>query len=203
MDTGCVGRVGPIKDSLTYRPSSQGWAPRVLLSCFFRFVCCVFCVLRVLEVLSLLLSLARMLYTRFFHGCAQHTPGLYFLCDIFTSKHDRPLFRGWPIFTSACATCTAINTVGQVTHPSSNFLMHSCCSFQQITAIEAQVKCHMNEMLWHYGVAVRHAYTLAIEWVKLKVAKDLALIWDPASMHLLLPSPPAYNQGRLLFRGGL
>ena len=30
MDTGCVGRVGPIKDSLTYRPGSQGWAPRVL-----------------------------------------------------------------------------------------------------------------------------------------------------------------------------
>ena len=28
--SGCVGRVGPIKDSLTYRPSSQGWASRVL-----------------------------------------------------------------------------------------------------------------------------------------------------------------------------
>ena len=29
-DTGCVRRVGPIKDSLTYHPGSQGWAPRVL-----------------------------------------------------------------------------------------------------------------------------------------------------------------------------
>ena len=27
MITGCVGGVGPIKDSLTYCPSSQGWAP--------------------------------------------------------------------------------------------------------------------------------------------------------------------------------
>ena len=25
-----IGRVGPVKDSLTYCPSSQGWAPRVL-----------------------------------------------------------------------------------------------------------------------------------------------------------------------------
>ena len=38
-----VGRVGPIKDSLTYRPSSQGWAPRVLLSCIFLF--CMSCLL--------------------------------------------------------------------------------------------------------------------------------------------------------------
>ena len=28
--SGYIGRVGPIKDSLTYRPSSQGWASRVL-----------------------------------------------------------------------------------------------------------------------------------------------------------------------------
>ena len=133
---------GPIKDSLTYRPSSQGWAPSpapvlkaghpapppappqfsrlgtqprpqphpssqgwapspapsptpVLKAghpapppappqfsrlgtqgpafLFFRFVRCVFCVLCVLEVLSLLLSLARMLYTCFFHV---HTVGM-------------------------------------------------------------------------------------------------------------------------------
>ena len=50
-----------MKDSLTYRPSSQGWAPRVLLSCFsvLHVVSSVSYV--VLEVLSLLLSLARML----------------------------------------------------------------------------------------------------------------------------------------------
>ena len=44
-DTGCVGRVGPIKDSLTYRPGSQGWAPRVLpLSfCLYVIVCVFVC----------------------------------------------------------------------------------------------------------------------------------------------------------------
>ena len=37
-----IGRVGPVKDSLTYRPSSQGWALRVLppLICV---VCVVAC----------------------------------------------------------------------------------------------------------------------------------------------------------------
>ena len=43
--SGCVGRVGPIKDSLTYRPSSQGWASRVLplIICLLCGVC-MFCV---------------------------------------------------------------------------------------------------------------------------------------------------------------
>ena len=41
LDTGCVGRV---KDSLTHRPGSQGWAPGVLLSCHVMCICvCVFC----------------------------------------------------------------------------------------------------------------------------------------------------------------
>ena len=31
-----------IKDSLTYRPSSQGWAPGVLLSCCFMCVCVLY-----------------------------------------------------------------------------------------------------------------------------------------------------------------
>ena len=43
--SGCVGRVGPIKDSLTYHPSSQGWASRVLplIICLLCGVC-MFCV---------------------------------------------------------------------------------------------------------------------------------------------------------------
>ena len=43
--SGCVGRVGPVKDSLTYRPSSQGWASGVLplIICLFYGVY-VFCV---------------------------------------------------------------------------------------------------------------------------------------------------------------
>ena len=92
-----------IKDSLTYRPSSQGWAPSptpVLKAghpappqfsrlgtqgpafLFFRFVCCVLCILCVLEVLSLLhnFSVARMLYTCFSMYvctlyCSVHAPG--------------------------------------------------------------------------------------------------------------------------------
>ena len=30
LGSGCVGSIGPVKDSLTYHPSSQGWAPRVM-----------------------------------------------------------------------------------------------------------------------------------------------------------------------------
>ena len=44
LGTVCVGRVGPVKDSLTYRPSSQGWALRVLLLCV---VCVVECLVYV------------------------------------------------------------------------------------------------------------------------------------------------------------
>ena len=41
--TGCVGRVGPVKDSLTYRPSSQGWAPGVVLLYHFLYGVHLYC----------------------------------------------------------------------------------------------------------------------------------------------------------------
>ena len=39
--TNIIGGVWPIKDSLTYHPSSQGWVPRVLPLALFLFKTCV------------------------------------------------------------------------------------------------------------------------------------------------------------------
>ena len=68
--TGCVGRVGPEKDSLTYmyHHGSQGWAPRVLPLSFCLYVsyavvctCCVVVYVFICGVVGVLSFLARML----------------------------------------------------------------------------------------------------------------------------------------------
>ena len=72
MGTGCVGRVRPIKDSLTYHPSSQGWVPRVLPFLFY-FLFVIACLLMFVYVcvgLGFFLSLLTSNYdaiNMFFH----------------------------------------------------------------------------------------------------------------------------------------
>ena len=71
-DTGCVGRVGPIKDSLTYHPSSQGWAPRVLLlsMCSVLLSVLFVCTWVGVEVVAFLLFLLQL-------GCYKHVFFMY------------------------------------------------------------------------------------------------------------------------------
>ena len=72
LGTGCVGGVGPIKDSLTYRPSSQGWAPRVLPFLFYLLfvIACLLMFVYVWVGLGFFLSLLTSSYdaiNMFFH----------------------------------------------------------------------------------------------------------------------------------------
>ena len=108
LGPGCVGRVGPIKDSLTYSPSSQGWAPRVLpfLFCLLFVIACLLMFVYVWVGLGFFLSLLTSSYdaiNMFFHA-----NGVVQSCSRGGPRYTVEMY-GWSITIARCP-CTPPST---------------------------------------------------------------------------------------------